>query len=179
MLMSCVLLWWLIRWVGGWLSNPPPPRWGWDKSGSVGFPKIWVGGSRNSRLLPVDRRIPAPHLRSPPLARLHRRSPPCPTSGSSLSAGTPPSKARSRCGGTRGPGSRWWSPCTSSRSIGRTPCSRSAGVAALSRERTAQGTRLRAPHISPAVIGLDLIPAVKTMVRGHGSDRGLPRQKAL
>ena len=33
-------------WVGGWLSNPPP-SWGWDNSGSLGFPTFWVGGSRN------------------------------------------------------------------------------------------------------------------------------------
>ena len=45
--------------MGGWLSNPPPPpRWGWDNSGSLGFPKFWVGGSHNSTPPPVTRQIP-------------------------------------------------------------------------------------------------------------------------
>ena len=45
---SYVLPWWLGGWVGGWLAVQHPPPHQWDNSGSLGFPKFWVGGSRNS-----------------------------------------------------------------------------------------------------------------------------------
>ena len=51
----CVLLWWHAGWVGGWVAvqqPPPPPPWGLDNSGSLDFPKIWVGGSCYSAPLP-------------------------------------------------------------------------------------------------------------------------------
>ena len=64
--MSCVLLWWLTGWVGVAVQQPPlppPPLWGWDNSGSLGFPKIWIGGSCNSPPPPpVDQHIPGPGI---------------------------------------------------------------------------------------------------------------------
>ena len=74
---SCVLLWWLTAWVGGWVAvqpRPPPPV-GWDNSGPLGLPKIWLGDSHNSPTPPRDAH-PWPRPSAPAMP-WHRAHPDC------------------------------------------------------------------------------------------------------